>query len=366
MIILDEAAYASADLVFETIFPLLEVECAAFIGISTVLDEFNFFSKLLKLKDEDGDNFFDTIMIDTVCKECKKLPEEEHEKCTHLDDTVLPPWKSKVKYARSKILQSVDANRGRNARESMGLITGDYNQALDTKYVKQTMDKDKRRYHVLKRSPERLYITIDPDGGGKSRMSVMSGFVCRQEQDELPGTLVITSIDFKQCNSELEQDDVIKRVYDRLRSCTFFEHVPIIIIPENQLGFTHRRIERNFRFSNCRTFHENNKEKPGVRKDATKTKDYVIACNDMMEGGLVKFWNDWFSVYAKEFPTGKEYVINELREEMLRYCYDEHGKLTGKINGSQDDLYISYGMLCYFAKVIESNPIYASYRIATI
>lgn len=366
MIILDEAAYASADLVFETIFPLLEVENAAFIGISTVLDEFNFFSKLLKLKDEDGDDFFDNIMIDTVCRECKKFPEEEHEKCTHLDDTVLPPWKSKVKYHRSKTLQSVDTNRGRNARESMGLITGDYNQALVSRYVKQVMDIDKRRYCKLKNSPKRIYIMIDPDGGGKSRLSVISGFVCHQEEDELPGTLVITSIDYKQCNDELEQDDVIKRVYERLRSVKLFEHVPIIIVPENQLGFTHRRIERNFRFANTRTFHENNKEKPGVRKDATKTKDYVIATNDKLEGGLVKYWNEWFSVYAKDHPNGKEHFASQLREEALRYCYDEHGKLTGKINGAQDDLYIAFGMFCYFAVVIESNPIYANYRVASI
>ncbi len=47
--ILDEAAYASPDLVFETIFPLLEVKSTAFIGISTVLDEFNFFSKVKTL-----------------------------------------------------------------------------------------------------------------------------------------------------------------------------------------------------------------------------------------------------------------------------------------------------------------------------
>lgn len=366
MIILDEAAYASADLVFETIFPLLEVECAAFIGISTVLDEFNFFSKLLKLKDEDGDDFFDTIMIDTVCRECKKLPEEEHEKCTHLDDTVLPPWKSKVKYNRSKLLQSVDTNKGRNARESMGLITGDYNQALVTRYVKEIMDINTRSYYTLKKSPKRLYITIDPDGGGKSRLSIISGFIITDDIDELPGTLVITSIDYRQCKDELEQDAVVKGVYDRLRSIKLFEHVPIILIPENQSGFFHRRIERKFKFKNACVFHEYNKEKPGVRKDATKTKDYVIATNDMLEERLIKFMDQWFSIHEKEHPMGREHMASELREEMLRYCYDEHGKLTGKVNGAQDDLYISLGMMCYFAKVIESNPVYANYRIASI
>lgn len=366
MIILDEAAYASPDLVFETIFPLLEVENAAFIGISTVLDDFNFFSKLLLLKDEDGDNFFDTIMINTVCRECKKLPEEEHENCTHLDDTILPPWKSKVKYQRSKILQTVDANRGRNARESMGLITGDYNQAIVTKLVKSVMNFETRQYYKVTKSPSRIYITIDPDGGGKSRLSIVSAFICRQEENILPGTMVILSIDYKQCKNELEQDAAVSSVYYKLRGIPLFERVPIIMIPENQSGFFHRRIERNFRFENCKTFHDNNKEKPGVRKDATRTKDYVIATNDMLSGNLVRFWDEWFSVHSSEHKEGKEHMANTLKEEMIRYCYDEHGKLTGKINGAQDDLYIAFAMMCYYAKVIESVPIYAHYRLATI
>ena len=84
--ILDEAAYASPDLVFETIFPLLEVNATAFIGISTVLDEFNFFSKLLLLKDEDGDDFFCTIMIDLVCSSCRRLPKEKHKDCARINE----------------------------------------------------------------------------------------------------------------------------------------------------------------------------------------------------------------------------------------------------------------------------------------
>ncbi len=352
---------------FETIFPLLEVGNAVFIGISTVLDSFNTFSRLLLLKDEDGDDFFLVIRVDTVCSECKKLPEDQHEHCSHLDDTVLPPWKSKTRYKRSKILHTVDTNKGRNARESMGIITDDYNAALITKLVKQTMNIATRRYHKIKRSPSRIYITIDPDGGGRSRLSVISAFVCTTNMEELPGTLVILSIDYRQCNDETEQDDVVKRVIEKLRSNRWLNKVPIILIPENQTGFTHRRMERNFNnHVNCRTFHEYNGTKAGVRKDSTKTKSYVIATNDMLQGGLIKFWDEWFSVHANQHPGGKEHMATSLEEEMLRYCYDDKQKLTGKINGMQDDLYISFGMMCYFALIIESAPCYEQYRIATI
>lgn len=369
MIILDEAAYASSDLVFETIFPLLEVENASFIAISTVLDEFNFFSKLLRLKDEDGEDFFCSISITTVCGDCKKLPDEEHEKCSHLDDSILPPWKSKAKYHRSKILQSVDTDKKRNARESMGIITGSYNQALVTRNIKSCFAFDQRKFYNSDVAPKRIYICIDPDGGGQSRMSVVCGFICRDDPNELPGTLVIISIDYKQCKDELLQDDLINAVIARIRSIALFQHSKIILVPENQTAFVHRRIERNFMgYPNVVVFHDNNGEKPGVRKDATRTKDYVIATNDMMEGGLIKFWKDWFSIEGankSEYPTGKEHMADELMEEMVRYCYDEHGKLTGKINGSQDDLCIAMEMLCYYSKVIEVVPIYDKYRLAT-
>jgi hypothetical protein len=367
LILLDEASYASPDMVFEVIFPLLEVENAVFVGISTVLDEFNFFSKLLMLKDDDGDDFFLVVMIDTVCDDCKKLPPEEHEKCDHIDDTVLPPWKSKVKYARSKKLGECDAKKGRNARESMGLIAGDYNHALDTKYIKQVMDPATRKYYKPTRKPDRIFIAADPDGGGKSRMSVISGFICSTEEDVLPGTVVITSIDCKHCKVDIEQDALVDDVISRLRLNPLYETIPFILIPENMSGYFHSRIERHFYgYRNLRTFHEYNEEKAGVMKDATKSKDYVIVMNDKMRGGTVRFATDWFSVGEKLAPGGREYFAGELRMELLRYCYDEKGKLTGKINGAQDDLCVCFGMLLYFGMVITTHKMYANYRIASI
>ena len=146
-----------------------------------------------------------------------------------------------------------------------------------------------------------------------------------------------------------------------------YETVEIILVPENQSGFFHSRIERNFgTVPNCRTLHEYNAEKPGVRKDAHKTKEYVIRVNDMLKGGLIKFATNWFTSSRKEFATGKEFAIQELRDEMIRYCYDDHGKLTGKINGSNDDLYVAFAMLCYFGTVVETSPVYKDYRIQKV
>lgn len=252
------------------------------------------------------------------------------------------------------------------------------------------MLKETRKYVNVDFSPERIYIAIDPDGGGRSRLSVISGFICRGEKmkDQLPGTLIITGIDFKQCNSELEQDDVVAEHIRKIRKNPLFKNTLLILIPENQTGFTHTRIERNFTgYQNVVTLHENMEEKPGVRKDPHKTKEYVICVNDKLKGGLIAFSKHWISSTKsdigqdegvgnknqsnsighhrkEEKNANKEWVISELTGEMIRYCYDEHGKLTGKINGGNDDLYVAFAMLCYFSIVVEYVPIYSPYRIS--
>ena len=378
MILLDEAAYASPDLVFETIFPLLEMESATFVAISTVLDQFNFFSMLIELMDEDGEPFFNIIVVNTVCPECSRLPKDKQKDCTHVENTVLPPWKSSEKHHRAKILAEVDPKAGRNARESMGLVTGDYNQVFDEKYILETFSPETRKYYEVEKRPDRLFITFDPDGGGKASMlAIASGFICKSEDKELPGTIVITGLETAHCQSDDDQDILIENHLRTLRKNPYYQHIPFILIPENQTGFFHARIERKFNDANSRTFHEYNGRKAGVCKDAVKTKDYQLRLSDMLRDGKIKFAKNWISTCvapetaASGVPTklkqiGKEGILQELQAQMTRYCYDEHGKLTGKINGAKDDLYIALAMLCYFSRVIMVCPKYEDYRISEL
>ncbi len=326
------------------------------------------------LKDENGEDFFNVIMIDLVCSSCRRLPKSKWQDCRHLDDTILPPWKSKDKNIRAKTLQTADPNSGRNARESMGIITGDYNRALPEDYIRKTFEFETRKYHEVTHDPPRIYICMDPDGGGQSRLSVISGFICRGDTivKELPGTLVVTGIDFGKCDQNVhdEQTQMVKAHIRKLRENKRFERSKIILIPENMTGDFHSRIERKCtRERNCICFHEYNEAKSGVRKDGTKSAEYVMRMTDMLSAGLVKFDYEWFTNTTNQNNTAqdiKEFVLGELMGEMLRYCYDEKGKLTGKINGAQDDLCIGFMMLCYFGSVIEHSPMYAHYLVATM
>ena len=58
---------------YEVVVPLLELDKTALICISTILDSFNFYSKLLELKDENGDPFFvqHTFVMNQVIDELR-------------------------------------------------------------------------------------------------------------------------------------------------------------------------------------------------------------------------------------------------------------------------------------------------------
>lgn len=345
--------------------PLLEVKNAALIMISTVLDQFNFFSRMLMLKDKEGTDLFHVIMIDTVCDECKLLPKDQQKDCTHLDDTVLPSWKDKEKHERAKIIQSVDTNVGRNARESMGLVTGDYRTAIDERFIRLTFEKATRQYVDVVESPARIYVLIDPNAGGPSRMSIMSCFICRDNKMAETGSLVIIGIDYMECKNDRDSMEMFTKHIRSIRARKVYNKSLIIGIPENQTGFFHTRIEEKLKkFERTVTFYNNNNEtKAGVCKNAKLTAEYVISVNYMLSRGLIVFDSLWFTHTTSIFPDeGKDGIIRELQEETTRYCYDEHGKLTGKINGLPDDLHITFSMACHFPRIIESAPRYEGYR----
>ena len=100
---MDEAAYVNKGLFFETIVPLLGMQTAALICISTPLTERNWFSALLNAKEEDGSPFFNIVRIGLVCKKCLKLSQAEMSSCRHMENK-LPPWKDSSRNARMKIL----------------------------------------------------------------------------------------------------------------------------------------------------------------------------------------------------------------------------------------------------------------------
>lgn len=170
MIIIDEAAHIPTDLFYEVIVPILEMTMTALLAISTPLDEFNYYSKLVTLKDENGEPFFVTIEAGRICDDCSRLPYEVMIKCDHVEDTA--HWKNPHKLKRLKVLFEGDEARG--LRELGGIAASDFTACFQKAYIEALMNAPR---YVTRTRPDTIYLTVDPNGGGPSKMAMCSGFL---------------------------------------------------------------------------------------------------------------------------------------------------------------------------------------------
>ncbi|KAL6965847.1 hypothetical protein U1Q18_051583 [Sarracenia purpurea var. burkii] len=138
VIVVDELAYVSPEFLLETVFPVLEVANCALLGISTPLDEFNFFSKLLALRDENGEPFFHVIRLGSVCDACKKLPQEKCSRATTRST------RSQVEVGRQAHAHEARLRGHRPPamalRENAGEVASDHDPVFDVEHLRQLFD----------------------------------------------------------------------------------------------------------------------------------------------------------------------------------------------------------------------------------
>jgi hypothetical protein len=168
LIICEEAAAMDTAVFYEVVVPLLELDQTALICISTILDSFNFYSKLLDLEDENGDPFFVIHNFVMACENC--LDEGTPETCTHMFNQ-LPPWQSARKH--KKIRAMMEDQKELMIRETMGIQSDAFGQAFKTRALRAFV---RRVQMPLKTAllPRQVFITIDPSGGGQSHFALVS------------------------------------------------------------------------------------------------------------------------------------------------------------------------------------------------
>ncbi len=148
---------------------MLELTGTSLLAISTPLDEFNFYSKLVELKDDKGRPFFKTIRAGRICQDCLLLPNDEMLKCDHVPDGA--HWKSQPKLKRLKVIFRDDEARGLN--ELGGIIASNFVACFQKRDIETLFLAPPR---VTRAMPDALIITIDPNGGGPSKLGIISGY----------------------------------------------------------------------------------------------------------------------------------------------------------------------------------------------
>ena len=166
---------------YEVIMPLLEMEGAALICISTTLGEYNFYSQLTELRDGEGKKIMNVIHIELVCDECKKKKGVIN--CPH-NAHKTPKWKSGSR--RKKIRWMYVGREAMFERESLGRSSNDENLAFEPHHVKDFNNREPFKPNPNS-PPKYVYIACDPNAGGPSHMAIVSGFFER-------GTLVVRNV----------------------------------------------------------------------------------------------------------------------------------------------------------------------------
>ena len=169
----------------------------------------------------------------------------------------------------------------------------------------------------------------------------------------------VTGIDIKHCRDHIEQNPLVRRHVEHLRRTKALRGAFVVFVPEHGTGFSHTRFQECVEdLPRVRTLYQNGDSRPGIRKDPHVTKGYAHALIDAFDAGDLVFMRRWFTDSVGNLPGGQKTrasLLNELKEELLRYGYDEKGKLTGKFGVHQDDMVIALAMLLYWSTAVE-NP----------
>lgn len=172
MIICEEAAAMDVNVFYEVVCPLLEMEVATLICISTLRGDQNFYSKLLHLKDENGKGAFVVKDFKLVCQreECKLNPYD----CWH-SIHMIPPWQTRGKHQKVQLLMSGRPDLW--VRETRGVEVEEYEPVFDFGALKATIGDEKKDFDPLEEPLiDYVFIGVDPNGHGTSEYAMISVF----------------------------------------------------------------------------------------------------------------------------------------------------------------------------------------------
>ena len=158
VLILEEAAYVDQGFFYETVAPLLIVGNTTLIGISTLRDEINFYTRLMRIRDKNtGLPMFTCMTIQLACEKCKD--EGRAAECVHLLHLV-PRWQSSMRHERIKKMME---DRPDLVQSELSGVAFESLQTVFRPADIETMLTQEPPEPELNAT---IYVFIDPAGGG--------------------------------------------------------------------------------------------------------------------------------------------------------------------------------------------------------
>jgi len=214
---------------YEVVVPLLELDKTALICISTILDSFNFYSKLLELKDENGDPFFVQHSFVMACDRCQA--DGTPEKCTHMFHS-LPPWQSERKHLKIRAMMADQPEL--LARETMGLQSDTFGRAFLAPHLRAFQRRPPFPPPV--EPVKHVIMAVDPSGGGsKSHFACVTCYWHR-------GHVVVAGLESVPARRPEDYERTLRDHVAQLR--TTWPQAVVVVCPEANLGFESSHIAR--------------------------------------------------------------------------------------------------------------------------
>lgn len=139
------------------------------LAISTLTSEINFYTRLIKMKDQStGLPMFVTLSIELACNKCKE--DGKPTECVHLLHLV-PRWQSSERHVRLKTIMQDRPDL--IISELSGLAFDSLQQAFRPTDIERAVQP----FELKPKMDENIYISIDPAAGGAQSDYTLISFV---------------------------------------------------------------------------------------------------------------------------------------------------------------------------------------------
>lgn len=367
LVIAEEAASLAEEFLLKVIMPLLQLDRTAFIGISTVKESDNYFSKLQSLVNRDGTPFFNTLKFFNVCDECRKKGNTvdcEHHK--HL----LPHWISGSKIDKVKYLYKQLGATKIMEQEIGGISHSRVTRAFRENLIRQAFDpvyNPPIKRAELEGRPKIVFISLDPTGGSATS-SALAMVSCIYDE----GRPIICGVENMSLQLEADYVSHIADHFTYIRRLTGFQNAVLALIIENNLRIEATNIirylqqkENNFIIIKKDGYDLNTVQvgpSMGVRTSGLVKEQMYKETDMVINLKQLKFYQEIVTIYDKNGTPGPKTtraVVKELKRQLIDYAVvHKEGKdpdapikrsYSGKASGP-DDLAVSLQLNILWAR----------------
>lgn len=299
MLILEEAAYISAEVIQEIIVPVLNVNNSCIVAISTLGKKpSNMFAQMIRSE------LFFVHQVTYICEPCLKLGVQEV--CKH-NRAFVPPWIGD----NSELVHSLfDGKQEKMMRETLGVLDDQGPNCFTERSVLKMMTDPR----VTLYEPVRyVYIVIDPSGGSDIPDKRSSDFclvsICA------PNTTIVGMEAIDVVASEDYEQIVVKHM-NLIRLKPMFQNCTFVIDAESGCGYVAGDLEvlirRNFQRVVCMSDFTN--RKPGTLTTNQAKKEMMEMTRSLLDAGEVRMMADFVSCHAC-IPD----MLKEFQNQMLNF-----------------------------------------------